>query len=128
MLSLARWSMTHRRIVVLLWLVVLVGSLGGLSRGVGNHFSSSSTLPGTGSQRASDLLRSRFPAQAGDTDQIVFRARGGELSDPSVEAPIEAMLARVARLPHVAGVISPYAPEAHAISPSGRICVRDGRV
>jgi RND superfamily putative drug exporter len=121
MLSLARWSMTHRRIVVVLWLVVVVGSLGGLSGGVGNHYNNSSSLPGTGSQHASDLLRTRFPAQAGDTDQIVFRARTGELSEPSVKAPIEAMLARVSRLPHVTGVASPYAPGARAISPSGTI-------
>ncbi|HEX5194046.1 MAG TPA: MMPL family transporter [Solirubrobacteraceae bacterium] len=121
MLSLARWSMRYRRTIVGLWVVVLVGSLAGLSGGLGNHFSNSSSLPGTGSQRASDLLRSRFPAQAGDTDQIVFRARTGELSDPSVRAPIDVMLARVARLPHVVGVIGPYTPGARAISPSGTI-------
>jgi len=121
MRSLARWSMTHRRTVVALWLVVLVGSLGGLSSGVGSHFSDSATLPGTGSQRASDLLSSRFPAQAGDTDQIVFRARTGRLSDPFARTAIEAMLARVARLPHVTGVVSPYAPGARAISPGGTI-------
>ena len=121
MLSLARRSMKHRRTIVGLWVVVLVGSLGGLSSGLGNHFTDNSSLPGTGSQHASDLLRSRFPAQAGDTDQIVFHARADELSDPSVRAPIEAMLARVARLPHVTGVVSPYAPGARAISPSGTI-------
>jgi RND superfamily putative drug exporter len=86
---------------------------------VGNHLSDSSSLPGT--EHASDLLSTRFPAQAGDTDQLVFRARARKLSNPSVKAPIEAMLARVARLPHVTGVISPYAPEARAISPSGTI-------
>jgi RND superfamily putative drug exporter len=121
MLSLARWSMRHRRAVLVVWLIVLFGALGGLSRGVGNRFSDSATLPGTGSQQASDLLHSQFPAQAGDTDQIVFRARAGELSAPSLRAPIEAMLARVARLPHVTGVLSPYASGARGISPSGGI-------
>jgi RND superfamily putative drug exporter len=51
----------------------------------------------------------------------VFRARAGELSEPVLKARIEAMLARVLRLPHVTGVISPYAPGARAISPSGTI-------
>jgi RND superfamily putative drug exporter len=111
--------MTHRRIVIVVWLVVLVGSLGGLSSGLGNHFSDNSSLPGTGSQHASDLLRSRFPAQAGDTDQVVFHARTGRLNDPSVRAPIEAMLSRVARLPHVTSVISPYQPGTRSISPNG---------
>jgi RND superfamily putative drug exporter len=78
-------------------------------------------LPGTGSQHAVDLLSSRFPAQAGDVDQIVFHARGGKLTDASGRATIEATVARVARLPHVAGVISPYAPGQHAISRDGTI-------
>jgi RND superfamily putative drug exporter len=121
MVSLARWSMMHRRVVLGLWLVVVVGSLGGLSMGVGNHFTDSSRLPGTGSQQATDLLRSRFPAHAGDTDQIVFRARTGELTAPSLRVPIEAMLARVARLPHVTSVVSPYGSGARGISPSGTI-------
>ena len=51
----------------------------------------------------------------------MFRARTGELSDPVAKAPIEAMVARVARLPHVTGVVSPYAPGARAISLSGTI-------
>jgi RND superfamily putative drug exporter len=113
--------MKHRRVVVGVWLVVLVGSLGGLSGGVGNHFSNSSRLPGTGSQQASDLLRSRFPTHAGDADQIVFRARTEELRAAPVRAPIETMLARLARLPDVAGVVSPYASGARDISPSGTI-------
>jgi RND superfamily putative drug exporter len=121
MLSLARWSVRHRRVVLVVWLVVLLGSLGGLSRGVGNHFSDSATLPGTGSQRASDLLRSRFPAQAGDTDQIVFHAYRGDLNDPAVRASIQGMLARVARLPHVTGVVSPYAYRDRGISSRGQI-------
>ncbi len=51
----------------------------------------------------------------------MFRARTGELRAASVRAPIEAMLARVARLPHVTGVVSPYASGARDISPSGTI-------
>ena len=121
MRSFARWSIRHRRLVVGLWVVVLVVSLVGLSGVVGDKFNDSSSLPGAGSQHASDLLSSRFPARAGDTDQIVFRVRTGELSDPSVKRAVEAMLARVGRLPHVAGVISPYARSAHAISPGRTI-------
>jgi RND superfamily putative drug exporter len=121
MLSLARWSMRHRRTVALVWLAILIGSLGGLSRGVGSRFSTSFSLPGTGAQHATDLLQSRFPARAGDTDQIVFRARAGSLSDLSIKAPIDAMLARVSRLPHVTGVRSPYTAGSEAISRDGTI-------
>lgn len=52
-------------------MLVLVAALGA-SRVVGSRYGNSVTLPGTGAQRASDLLARGFPAQAGDGDQIVF--------------------------------------------------------
>jgi len=111
MLVLARWCSTHRRSVVVLWIVVLVG-IGGAWQGLGSHYSSNFTLGRTGSQRAVDVLKSRFPAQSGDSDQIVFKARAGTLTDAVVRAAIGPMLAAVARLPHVTGVTSPYQPNA----------------
>ena len=80
MLTLARWCSTHRRIVVVLWIVVLIG-VGAAWQGVGSHYSSNFTLGHTGSQRAADLLKSRFPAQSGDVDQIVFQRATGKLTD-----------------------------------------------
>ena len=111
MLTLARWCSTRRRSVVVLWIVVLVG-IGGAWQGLGSHYSSNFTLGRTGSQRAVDVLKSRFPAQSGDSDQIVFKARAGTLTDAGVRAAIGPMLAAVARLPHVTGVTSPYQPNA----------------
>ena len=80
MLGIARWTIAHRRIVVVAWIVAAVGVLA-LAGSVGKKTASSFTLPGTGSQQAVDLLKSRFPAQAGDADQIVFHARSGTLQD-----------------------------------------------
>jgi putative drug exporter of the RND superfamily len=77
MLGLARWCSARRRIVVVLWIVVLI-SVGVAWQGLGSHYSSNFTLGHTGAQRAADLLNSRFPAQSGDVDQIVFRARTGK--------------------------------------------------
>ena len=107
MLVLARWCSTHRRSVVLLWIVVLVG-VGAAWQGLGSHYSSNFTLGHTGSQRAADLLKSRFPAQSGDVDQIVFKTRTGTLTDARVRSAVGATLAGIARLPHVTGVVSPY--------------------
>src|SRR5262249_59940140 len=78
-------------------------------------------LPNTDSQRAIDLLQSRFPAQAGDSDQIVFHTRNGKLTDASTRAVIAPLLGRIARLPHVSGVVSPYDAGANAVSKTGRI-------
>jgi putative drug exporter of the RND superfamily len=121
MLTLARWCSTHRRMVVSLWVIVLLG-VGAAWQGVGSHYSSNFTLGRTGAQRAADLLKSRFPAQSGDVDQIVFKARTGRLTDASVRAVVAPMLADVARLPYVTGVISPFDPKAGArISKDGTI-------
>jgi putative drug exporter of the RND superfamily len=76
MVNIARWTMAHRRIVVLGWIVAVVGIFA-VSSSVGKKTASTFTLPGTGSQHAVDLLQSRFPAQAGDADQIVFHVREG---------------------------------------------------
>ena len=118
---MARWSASHTRSAVVIWLVLLVAALG-ISGAVGSHYSNNNTLPGTESQRAADLLKKDFPAQAGDTDQIVLHARSGTVTDAAVRARVAPMLAQVARLPHVTGVISPYGPAgAQAVSRDGRI-------
>ncbi len=120
MLRLTRWTMTHRRLVALGWIAIAVGVFA-ISSSVGSRTSNNFSLPNTGSQRATDLLASRFPAQAGDSDQIVFHARAGKLSDPAIRSSVGATLARVSRLPHVTGVVSPYAAGSRAISPAGTI-------
>jgi RND superfamily putative drug exporter len=111
----------HRRTVVIGWVVLLIAALGA-SGAIGSRFSTNFSLPGTESQRAADLLTRQFPAQAGDADQIVLATRQGTLHEPAVRARVSAMLARVASLPHVTGVVSPYGPKgAHAISADGSV-------
>src|ERR1700751_5625284 len=109
MINIARWTMAHRRFVLVAWIGAVVGIFA-VSNAVGKKTASSFTLPGTNSQQAVDLLQSRFPAQAGDADQIVFVAKAGRLTGATDRAAIDATVARVSRLPHVTSVISPYAP------------------
>ena len=120
MLNIARWTMTHRRFVVIVWIVAAVRVFA-VSSSVGKKTASDFTLPGTGSQHAVDLLKTRFPAQAGDADQIVFHARTGALTNSADRARIAATLAQVRDLPHVTSVVSPYAPGQQAISRDGTI-------
>jgi RND superfamily putative drug exporter len=115
MVRIARWTMAHRRIVVLAWIAATVGVYA-LSSSMGTKTSSDLALPGTGSQHAVDLLKGSFPAQAGDSDQIVFQARAGKLTDASNRATVSATLAKVSHLAHVTGVVSPYGSGARAIS------------
>ncbi len=107
MLKLARWCVNHRRYVVLAWVVIAVGTTV-IATSVGRNYSNNFQLPGTDAQRASNLLVSEFPAQAGDIDQVVWHTSTGTVYSPTVRAAIEPMLARVAKLPHIVGVVSPY--------------------
>src|SRR5215831_18184663 len=99
MLKLTRWTIAHRRIVVLLWIVLAAGVFG-LARTVGTRNANNFSLPNTDSQRAVDLLKSHFPAQAGDADQIVFHTRAGRLTDTSTRTVIVPLLGRIRQLPH----------------------------
>src|SRR6266540_3322089 len=55
MLKLTRWTIAHRRIVVVSWIVLAVGVLG-LSQAVGKRNANNFSLPNTDSQRAIDLV------------------------------------------------------------------------
>ena len=120
MLRITRWTMKHRRVVVLAWIAAAIGVYA-LSSSIGAKTATDFTLPGTGSQHAVDLLKAHFPAQSGDADQIVFRARSGKLADARHRSTVGGTLARVSRLPHVTGVVSPYVAGQRAISSDGTI-------
>src|SRR5256714_15421247 len=116
-----RWAPRRRRLVVLGWIVALVGAYGA-SSAVGTNYSNSFSLEGPDSQRAVDLLKRDFPAQSGDSDQIVFHVRSGTITEAAVRARIAPVLEQITRLPHVSGVVSPYSPAgARAVSRDGQI-------
>ena len=116
----ARWCIEHRRRVLIAWLVLLVAALA-VSSAVGTRPANQFSLNGTESQRAQDVLTRAFPAQSGDLDQIVFHARQGRITDPAIRARINSTLGRVAHLPHVTAVTSPFADGGQTISSDGRI-------
>ena len=106
-LSLARLTSSHKRVVVAAWLIAL-GVGVAASQGLGSRYSNVFHLPGTGSQRARDLLTAGFPVQTGDRDQVALRARHGRLTDRSVHREVMAMLRRIEQLPGVTTVTGPY--------------------
>ena len=85
-------------------------------------YSNDIDLPGAQSHEAAVLLESRFPAQAGDVDQIVLHSPDSRLTEPATAQRIERMLAQVKDLPHVTGVTSPFSPAAKGqVSKDGTI-------
>ena len=109
MRGLARWCFAHRRRVVVGWVAGAV-LITVLAHAVGPNYVTVFGLPGTESQRAVDLLKQDFKTQSGDADAIVFHVSHGTIDSPAVRAAITPLLARIAALPHVAGVVSPYSP------------------
>ena len=104
---LARWCFRHRKIVLTLWLVALVGFFA-VDRAAGNAFSTKFQLPNTQSSTALNLLEKQFPAVSGSSDQIVVHATSGTVRDQQVMTRVQRMLQEVATLPHVRAVASPF--------------------
>ena len=107
MLTLTRWCIVHRRIVVVGWIVAAVLTTV-IAGAVGSQYATNFSLPGTQSQQALDLLKVDFKAQAGDVDTIVFHVSTGTIDSPAVRAAMTRAFANVSKEPQVVAVISPY--------------------
>src|ERR1700729_1850080 len=108
MLRVTRWCIGHRRWVAAAWVAIAIVTTV-VAGSVGNRYATNFTLPGTESQRASDLLTKEFGARSGDVDTIVFHVGHGTIDSPRVRGAITPVLARVRTFPHVSKVVSPYA-------------------
>jgi RND superfamily putative drug exporter len=108
MARFARWCFVHRKAVLAGWLIALVGffAIGLMAKA---SYKQNYSLPGTDSTKAEQVLTAHFPAQAGDSNQIVVQARQGTLRSPAAQTAVTSMLARVVKVPGVSSVTSPYA-------------------
>ena len=109
MARLGHWCFEHRKRVVAIWLLAVV-VIAGVSVAVGSSFNSNLSLPGTDSQAAAALLTRSFPAASGEGDQVVIQAtHGTTIQSASVQSAVTAALAKVAKVPGIESVASPYA-------------------
>jgi RND superfamily putative drug exporter len=121
MAGLARCCFRHRRLVFAGWVLALV-LLTAVSQAAGISYATTVTLPNSPSTQALAILQHDFPSAAGDADQIVVEAKTGSLTSAPLRSKVDAMLAEVGRLPHVASVTSPYGPYgASQVSRDGKI-------
>ncbi|WP_406437136.1 MMPL family transporter [Streptomyces sp. NBC_01613] len=105
---LGRFSYRRKWTVIIGWLVVLC-ALGAAAATLMKPFTSSTSIPGTEAQKASDVLAKEFPSGSdGISGQIVFRAPQGETvtAGPAAEA-IRTATARIAKTPGVESVTAP---------------------
>jgi putative drug exporter of the RND superfamily len=83
------WRVVGAWIAILATLIVLVGTIGGSLR---DEFE----IPGSDTQRATDLIESQFRSEQGGVLNIVFAAPEGErLDTPERKAAIEAAIAKL---------------------------------
>ncbi|MFD8207515.1 MMPL family transporter [Streptomyces sp. NPDC059695] len=118
MAAIARWCLRHRLVVVLLWLLALGGTAAGATL-AGSAYSNDYEAPGTESGRATALLDRGFHGLGGDSDTIVWHTDRGSVRADAVEQRTTAMLDKVARLPGIAAVTSPYGETRGQVSEDG---------
>jgi RND superfamily putative drug exporter len=119
-LVLSAWTTAHRRVVAAIWVGILALAIG-TWLAFGSRYANQFHQPNTESQRARTLLADGFPSRAADANQIVVHARTGTLRDPALRGRVQALLERVAGLPHVAAVTTPYDRRQPALSRDGTI-------
>src|SRR4249920_2520113 len=120
---LGQMTFRHRRLVLGLWLLILVGASVGAATLKGPS-STSFSIPGTEAQQAIDTLQARFPAAnaEGATARVVFAApQGSTLTDPANAAKVGDVVAAIEALPNVAAVTDPF--KTGTVSPDGRVAL-----
>ena len=93
-------------IVVILWVLVAISLAIGI-RLFGAQTDNDLSLPGTGSQDATDVLAQRFPPQQNGTSPIVFYTPDGKLTDKQHKPAMKDAVAALKKAPDVYSVISP---------------------
>jgi RND superfamily putative drug exporter len=106
LISLARFSVRRRRLMVFAIWTPLAILLAISSSAAGPAFETSMDLPSGEARQVNEILEAINTVQAGVSSQIVFRAEGG-ISDPAVKKNIAQVLEQVAMLPNVE-VAGPY--------------------
>jgi putative drug exporter of the RND superfamily len=104
--SLARVCVRRRWIVLLVW-VLGAAVLVGVSHRMGDNTNDNLSLPGTDSNRATNVLAQSFPNQANGTSPIVIHAHSGKLTDSKYADAVNQSAADVAKEPFVASVVNP---------------------
>ena len=119
---LGRVCVRHRWIVLAVWIVVFVGLAVG-ARSMGSDLSDNLSLPGTDSQKATDLLEDQLPDQANGTAPVTLRApQGTKITDSKYADGINATVSALRKDPDVRSATSPLSTEGAAqVSKGGTV-------
>ncbi|UGS38899.1 Membrane protein YdfJ [Capillimicrobium parvum] len=109
----------RRRWIVLICCLMAVVGLGLAAGALGTRTSDNFALPGTGSQRAQDLLVDHFPAATKASSPVVFAAAEGRVDRGANRAAVDGALKDLRAADDVADVSDPFTPA--TVSRDGRI-------
>jgi uncharacterized membrane protein YdfJ with MMPL/SSD domain len=93
-------------IVIGMWVVLLVVVFGAVGK-FGAVTNNNVSLPGTGSQEATDLLQAKFPPQQNGANPIVFDIKSGKLTDDKYKQAIKQSIKNIKHEKHVYSVTNP---------------------
>ncbi|MET0684170.1 MAG: MMPL family transporter [Solirubrobacteraceae bacterium] len=111
---LARFCGRHKFVVLGVWLLIFL-ALAFVARTAGTDVNDNVTLPGTGSQNATDLLSKKFPSQANGTNPVVLTAPKGEkVTDSKYKTPIDDTVKALKADPDVRSATSPLTSDGSA--------------
>ncbi len=116
--ALGRLCVRRRWIVVAVFVAFLV-AVSVLAGSLGTRTTDNFSLPGTGSQKAADVLSEDFPQLNNLTSPVVFESRDGRRLDDAHRQAIESIVARLKRFGDISSVPDPLS--ATTLSPNGRI-------
>ncbi|HEY2201051.1 MAG TPA: MMPL family transporter, partial [Solirubrobacteraceae bacterium] len=116
--AIAKFCVRRRFVVLVVWLLAAV-ALVAVSHRFSDNTSDNLTLPGTGSQHATDALSHSFPDQSNGSSPIVLHVKSGKLTDSKYANAVNQAAADVAKTPYVASVVNPLTSQgASALSKS----------
>ena len=104
--AIARFCVARRFAVIVVWLVATV-ALVAVSHQLGDNTNDNLSLPGTDSQRATNVLKDSFPNQANGTSPIVLHAPSGKLTDSKYADAVNEAAADLSKTSGVASVVNP---------------------
>ncbi len=108
--KLGQFSTRRRWWVVAFWLVVVIATVA-ISQRMGDNLSDNLSLPGTGSDHATNLLQKPFPAQANGTSPIIVHAKSGKLTSSKYKDAVNTAASDLKKNQYVTSVINPLTPE-----------------
>src|ERR1700729_1250160 len=103
---LAKVCIRRRFVVLGIWVVVAI-VLVAVSHQMGETTNNNLSLPGTGSQNATDALAKPFPTQSYGSSPIVIHTKTGKLTDSKYASAINTASSDVGKAANVASVVNP---------------------